>query len=84
MSCFFVVYALTGFILDGRDKFNWSLEAPTVSLWVGAGIVAFSLLVMAYARVKGAKPMHPLNMSSLGHIVLALLLTVSVFFVANL
>lgn len=79
MSCFYLVYALTGWILEGRDKLNWSIEATGVAVWVGSGIIAYSLLVMLYVRWKGGARFHPLNLSSWVHIVLAVLLTVSVF-----
>jgi len=84
MSCFFLVYALTGWILDGRDRLNWSLEAPDVALWVSAGIIAYSFVVMLYARFKGAVRYHVLNISSVAHIVLSVLLTASVFITVNL
>lgn len=79
MSCFFLVYSLTGWIVEGRDKLNWALEATGVAMWVGAGIVIYCLIVLGYARWKGAERYHVLNVSSWGHIVLAVLLTVSVF-----
>lgn len=84
MSCFFLVYSLTGWILDGRDKLNWSLEAPEVAVWVGTGIVLYCLVVILYARWKGAVRYHILNISSMLHIVLAVLLTASVFITVNM
>jgi len=84
ITCFYLVYALTGWILDGRDKLNWAIEAPEVGLWVCAGTIAFSLLVMAYTWFKGAKRTHPLNISSIAHIVIAVLLTASIFVTVRL
>lgn len=84
MTCFFLVYSLTGWILEGRDKMNWSLEAPGVAVWVGTSIVAYCLVVMLYAHWKGASRYHWLNLSSWTHIILALLLTASVFVSVNL
>jgi len=79
MSCFFLVYSLTGWIVEGRDKLLWSIEALDVAFYTGAGIVIYCIVVMLYARWKGATRYHILNVSSLGHIVLALLLSASVF-----
>ncbi|NND89772.1 MAG: hypothetical protein HKN42_02835 [Granulosicoccus sp.] len=79
MNCFYTVYSLTGWVIDGRDKLGWSLEAPTVGMWVLAGIVMFCGLVIAYARWRGASGRHLLIVSSVGHIVIAVLLTVSIF-----
>ncbi len=84
ISCFYLVYSLTGWILEGRDHLNWSLEAPEVGLYVLAGTVVYCVLVMAYARFKGAARYHPLNVSSIGHIILAILLTVSIFITVRL
>jgi len=84
MSCFYLVYALAGWIIDGRDKFNWSLEAPGVAIWVGSSVIAYSVLVLLYARWKGAAKYHLLNVSSWGHIVLSVLLTASVFITVKL
>lgn len=84
MSCFFLVYSLTGWIIAGRDRLNWALEAPGVALWVGAGIVLYCLLVMIYARWKGAEQLHVLYVSSWGHMLLAILLTVSVLITVKL
>ena len=84
ISCFFLVYSLTGWIIEGRDKLNWALEAPGVAMWVGAGSLIYSFLVMAYTRWKGAERYHVLIISSWGHILLAVLLTVSVFITVKL
>lgn len=79
MNCFYMVYALAGWIIEGRDKLNWSLEAPTVGVWVCAGMIVFCMLVFLYVRVRGGKLWHPLSVSSIAHIVIALALTLSVF-----
>jgi len=79
MTCFYLVYALTGWVVDGRDKLTWSIEAEGVAIWVGSGIVLYSLLVLLLAHYKGAGSKHILVYSSVLHIVLALLLTISIF-----
>lgn len=84
MSCFFLVYALTGWIVDGRDKMLWSIEALDVALYTAFGIIVYSLAVMIYARFKGAERFHVLNLSSIGHIILAILLGISVFVTVNM
>lgn len=84
MSCFYMVYSLTGWILTGRDKFNWSLEAMSVGIWVASGMVLFCALVIAYTYWRGGSRWHPLVISSVGHIVLALLLTLSIFITVRL
>ncbi len=84
MNCFFMVYSLTGWIIDGRDKLNWSLEALTVGLWVAAGLIIFCVLVIVLTYWRGGHRWHPLVVSSVGHIVLALLLTLSIFITVKL
>ena len=84
MSGFFLVYALTGWILEGRDRLNWALEAEFVAVWVGLGIVAYSLLVSCWVWLKGGARWHPLIVSSIGHVVLTLLLVISVFITTRL
>ena len=79
MNCFFLIYAVAGWMVDGRDKLNWSLEAPTVGLWVFLGMVIYSVLVLAYVRLRGGSWRHPLSISSFFHIILAVLLMVSIF-----
>ncbi|MFT4728775.1 MAG: hypothetical protein ACI9UN_003288 [Granulosicoccus sp.] len=84
MNCFYMVYSLTGWILSGRDKLNWSLEAQTVGYWVLIGIVIFCLLVGAYTLLRGGNRWHPLVISSVGHIVIAVLLTISIYITVQL
>lgn len=45
ISGFFLVYALTGWILEGRDHLNWSLEAEKVAVYVGLATLAYCMLV---------------------------------------
>lgn len=78
MSCFFTVYALTGWLLEGRDKITWALESPEVAMWVGAGVILYSLLVTGFTLLRGGSRRHPLVWSSLFHSVLSVLLVVSV------
>lgn len=84
MNGFYMVYSLTGWILTGRDKRNWSLEAETVGLWVVSGMIIFCGLVVAYTHWRGGNRWHPLMVSSVGHIVVALLLTLSIFITTRL
>jgi len=84
MNGFFMVYSLTGWILEGRDKRNWSLEADGVALWVCLGITLYSLLVLAFTRWKKGAWTHPLCLSSFGHILIAIILAASVFVIIRL
>ncbi|WP_157735776.1 hypothetical protein [Granulosicoccus antarcticus] len=84
MNCFYMVYSLTGWILDGRDRRNWSIEAPSVGIWVLVFILLFSGLVIAYTRWRGGSWWHPLSISSIGHVGLAILLTISVLITVKL
>ncbi|MFK7996629.1 MAG: hypothetical protein AB8B87_21005 [Granulosicoccus sp.] len=79
MNCFYMVYSLAGLIIEGRDKLNWSLEAPTVGVWVCAGMVLYCALVLGFVRWRGGNLWHPLSVSSIAHIILALLLTLTIF-----
>jgi len=84
MTCFYMVYALTGWVVSGRDKATWAIEAESVAQWVGIGISLYCVLVMLYAYVKGVWPKHILVYSSYMHIALAILLTLSVFICVRL
>jgi len=78
MSCFFLVYALMGWVIEGRDKLNWSLEAVGVAFWVGLGIPAYALLTIAWTRLMGGPWRHPLIVSGAFHAVLAAVLALSI------
>lgn len=78
MNCFLLVYALTGWFIEGRDKLNWSLEATGVAFWVGLGIPLYGVLVVAWTRLMGGGWRHPLVVSSALHAALALALALSV------
>ena len=78
MNGFFVVYALTGWVIEGRDKLNWSLEAGGVARWVGLGMLGFCALVVAFVRLSGGRWRHPLILSSTAHAAFALLMVVLV------
>ncbi len=84
MNGFFMVYSLTGWIISGRDKLNWSLEAETVGVWVLSGLFIFCVPVVAYTYWRGGNRWHPLVVSSVGHIIVALLLTLSIFITVRL
>ena len=84
MSGFFLVYSLTGWILEGRDRLNWALEAEFVAVWVGLSIVGYSVLVSLWVWFKGGARWHPLIVSSVGHVVLTMLLVASVFITTRL
>ncbi|MBX2837854.1 MAG: hypothetical protein KTR35_13425 [Gammaproteobacteria bacterium] len=84
MNGFFIVYALAGWTLVGRDRFNWSLEAESVAAWVGMLIIVYCALVLLYIRIKKARWLHPLGVSSFGHILVAIILTALVFITLRL
>lgn len=84
MNGFYMVYSLTGWVISGRDKLNWSLEALSVGLWVAGGLGVFCALIIAFTYWRGGRRWHPLIVSSVGHIVLALLLTLSIFITVRL
>lgn len=84
MSGFFLVYALTGWVLEGRDRLNWSLEAESVAVLVGLSILAYSAVVVLWVRWKGGATWHPLVVSSIGHAVLTVILVASIFVTTRL
>ena len=84
MSGFFLVYALTGLILEDRDKLNWSLEALDVAVWVGGGISLYSICVILFAHWRKLGRFHLLTISGVGHLILAAILTVVVFIIVKL
>ena len=67
MNTFFLVYALMGLILEGRDLLNWSIEAAPNAPWVCAAVAGYSILVAAFALARGAGYGHPLVVSGLVH-----------------
>jgi hypothetical protein len=84
MNCFYMVYSLTGWIISGRDKLNWSLEAESVGVWVLIGVTVFCVLVSAFTLFRGGNRWHPLIISSIGHVVIAVLLTISILITVRL
>lgn len=84
MTGFFLVYSLTGLILEGKTKLNWSLEAIDVANWVGGGIALYSLSVIAFALYRKLGKYHLLMVSAVGHLVLALILTAIVYIIVKL
>jgi len=84
INCFFMVYSLVGWILEGRDKFNWSLEAVDVALWVAATMFLWCAFQLAYAHWKQLPSGHILRISSYGHALIAVLMTLSVFITVRL
>jgi len=79
MTTFFLVYAITGWVLEGRHHVNWAIEAPLVAWWVGPGIVAYSALVALLVRLRGGRSGHPLMISSALHAGSALVLMACIF-----
>lgn len=79
MNGFYMVYSLTGWILSGRDKLTWSLEAESVGVWVLLGMLIFCALVSVFTLLRGGSRWHPLVISSMGHILIAVLLTLSIY-----
>lgn len=84
INCFFIVYALVGWILEGRDKFNWSLEAIELALWTAIVVAVWCALQLLYARWKKLPRGHILRISSYGHVVIAALMTLSVIITVRL
>lgn len=84
MTGFYLVYSLTGLILEGKSKLNWSLEALDVANMVGGSIAAYSICVMALALFKKLGKYHILMVSAVGHLVLALILTAIVYIIVKL
>ncbi len=84
INCFFMVFALVGWILEGRDKFKWSLEAEQVALWVALVVLVWCALQLVYAHWKKLPRGHLLRISSYGHIVIAVMMTLSVFITTRL
>ena len=83
MNGFFVVYALGGWAVRGRDRLNWSLEAGGVATWVGLGMLAYSALVIAFTRLCGGPWRHPLVVSSVLHALFALLVAAAIVVIAR-
>lgn len=83
MNGFFLVYALGGWVVEGRDRFNWAIEAVDVAIWVGLGMLAFSVLVIAFTRFSGGGLRHPLVVSSALHALFALLVAVAILALAR-
>lgn len=84
MSGFFLVYSLTGLILEGKDRLNWSLEALDVAFWVGGGIALYSLAVILFSVFKRLGRLHILPISAVMHLILALILTAVVYIIVKL
>lgn len=84
MNCFYMVYSLAGWIIEGRDKFNWSLEAPAVGIWVCIGMLLYCASVLLYVRLRGGNLWHVLSVSSIAHMVVAILLTLSIYITVKL
>ena len=84
INCFFIVFALVGWIIEGRDKLNWSLEAVVVALRIAAVVVVWCILQLMYARWKQLPAGHILRISSYGHILIAVLMTLSVIITVRL
>ncbi len=83
MNGFFTVYTITGWLVEGQYRINWSIEAPNVALYVGAGVTLFCLLVLAMLKWRGLAWRHPLGISSIVHAALALALAATVLRVVH-
>jgi len=75
MTGFFLVYALVGLILEGDSLMRWCDEALEVGLFVLLIIAGLNLPVMAYAYFKRLPIRHVLWISPIGHIAIAIVLT---------
>lgn len=84
INCFFIVYALVGWILEGRDKLNWSLEAVELASWTALVVVFWCAMQLLYARWKKLPSGHILRISSYGHLFIAVLMTLSVIITVRL
>lgn len=78
VNAFYFVYAFMGWILEGRDRLNWSIDAAN-AWWIGVVVILYCAAVAAWTRWRGGELWHPLVVSSIGHGVLAILITLSVF-----
>ena len=76
LTGFYLVYALVGLVIEGQSKLKWSDEALIVGLRVLLLIVIMNGLVMAYALFKKVPFRHPLWISPITHIAIAVVLTV--------
>lgn len=79
MTCFYFVYALVGFFIDGSSKMRWDEEAQEVGLGVLGlvlGYCAFSLFIV---WVKRGGLYHPVTVSSFVHGIIAICLTALIF-----
>lgn len=84
MNAFYVVYALLGRLLEGRDLLNWSIEAQPNAPWVCAVIAGYCALAAAFAFARGARIGHPLVVSSIVHAALAVGLTLLILITVRL
>lgn len=84
INCFFIVYAMVGWILEGRDKFNWALEAIELALWTALVVTVWCALQLLYAHWKKLPKGHIVRISSYGHVFIAVLMTLSVIITVRL
>ncbi len=83
MTGFYLVYALVGLVIDGPNKLKWSEEALQVGVLNVMIIVLINGLVMAYAFFNRLRLSHLLWVSPIVHILIALLLTLLIWIIAN-
>jgi hypothetical protein len=76
-NSFLLVYWLLGLVLEGDDKIKWSNESAQVALGVGGTTLLFVALVLVVLRLRGVAMPHPLWLSSLIHLGLAVFLYVA-------
>lgn len=78
LNGFFLVYALVGMFLEGKDRLYWTDEALDVAGWVCIVMLGYSLFLHAIARLRRLRGWVLLNIAAAAHagIAIALLLIV--------
>ena len=74
MNGFFLVYALVGVFLDGKEHLRWSGEALSVASWICFIMLGYSLFLYAIARLRQLRGWCLLNIAAVGHAALAVAL----------
>lgn len=74
LNGFFLIYALVGLFLEGKEHLYWSGEALEVSLWMCLIMLAYSLFLYAIARLRRLPGWCLINIAAVGHAGLAIVL----------